>query len=132
MSTLSYQRGYALEWKTKKLLEKKGYLVTRSPASKSESDLIAFDKTRKLLVQCKKTGKKGKNLYIYKLGELMKSAQKHGAKPLLVYSFYYSPIYAKEVTKDSEILRTGENHILLEKFLKIGELNQEFGDYIAR
>ena len=129
MSTLSYKRGYSLEWKTKKLLEGQGYMVMRSPASKSESDLIAFDSARKFLIQCKKTGKKGKSLYIYRLGELMRSAQKHGAKPLLVYSFYYSPIYAKEVTKDSEILRTGDRHVLLEKLLK---LDQEFGDYIAR
>jgi Holliday junction resolvase len=132
MSTLSYKRGYSLEWKTKKLLEKSGYMVMRSPASKSESDLIAFDSARKFLIQCKKTGKKGKDLYIYKLGELMKSAQKYGAKPLLVYSFYYSPIYAKEVVKESEILKTKEKHVLLEKLLKAGELEQEFGDYIAR
>jgi len=127
----NYKRGYALEWKTKKILEDNGYLVLRSPASKSKSDLIAFDKNHKLIIQCKKTGTKGKDLYIYKLGELVRTARKYGAKPLLVYSFYYSPIYAKEVRGDSEILKVGGAHIELEKFLKIDRLN-EFDDYIAR
>ena len=62
---LNYKRGYALEWKVKKIMEESGYMVLRSPASKSDSDLIAFDKEHKFLVQCKKTGTKGKNLYIY-------------------------------------------------------------------
>jgi len=128
----NYKRGYNLEWKAKKILEDNGYLVLRSPASKSESDLIAFDKNNKLILQCKKTGTKGKDLYIYKLGELVKIARKYGAKPLLVYSFYYSPIYAKEVKGDSEILKAGGAHIELEKFLKIDKLNNEFEDYIAR
>lgn len=129
---INYRRGYGLEYKVKKMMENLGYMVMRSPASKSESDLIAFDSARKFLIQCKKTGKKGKHLYIYRLGELMRTAQKYGAKPLLVYSFYYSPIYAKEVTKESEILKTGDSHVPLEKLLKAGELEHEFGDYIAR
>ena len=130
--TLNYKRGYNLEWKTKKILEENDYMVMRSPASKSESDLIAFDKQHKFLVQCKKTGTKGKSLYIYKLGDLVKSAKKYGAKPLLVYSFYYSPIYAKEITGDSEILKVDDRHIELEKFLKVNKLSNEFDDYIAR
>ena len=130
--TLNYKRGYNLEWKTKKIMEESGYMVLRSPASKSYSDLIAFDKKQKFLVQCKKTGTKGKNLYIYKLGELVKAAKKYGAKPLLVYSFYYSPIYAKEIMGDSEILKVDEKHVELEKLLKLGKLNDEFDDYIAR
>jgi len=130
--TLNYKRGYNLEWKTKKIMEDSGYMVLRSPASKSYSDLIAFDKKQKFLIQCKKTGTKGKSLYIYKLGDLVKAAKKYGAKPLLVYSFYYSPIYAKEVMADSEILKIGDKHVELEKLLKIGKLNNEFDDYIAR
>jgi len=130
--TLNYKRGDNLEWKTKKILEDSGYMVLRSPASKSYSDLIAFDKEHKFLIQCKKTGTKGKSLYIYKLGDLVKAAKKYGAKPLLVYSFYYSPIYAKTVEGDSEILKIGDKHVELEKLLKIGKLNNEFDDYIAR
>lgn len=130
--TLNYKRGYNLEWKTKNILESNGYMVLRSPASKSYSDLIAFDKKHKFLIQCKKTSTKGKDLYIYKLGELVKAAKKYGAKPLLVYSFYYSPIYAKEVKGDSEILKADERHIELEKFLEIHRLNDAYDDYIAR
>jgi Holliday junction resolvase len=129
--TLNYKRGYNLEWKVKKILENNDYMVLRSPASKSYSDLIAFDKDHKFLIQCKKTGKKGKSLYIYKLGELVNAAKKYGAKPLLVYSFYYSPIYVKEVESDSEILKVEDRHMELEKFLKVHKLNEEC-DYIAR
>jgi Holliday junction resolvase len=132
MGTLNYKRGYNLELKTKKIMEESGYMVLRSPASKSYSDLIAFDKDHKFLVQCKKTGTKGKSLYIYKLNDLVKAAKKYGAKPLLVYSFYYSPIYAKEIRTDSEILKADGKHIELEKLLKIGKMNEEFDDYIAR
>ena len=128
----NYRRGYGLEYKVKKMMENLGYMVLRSPASKSYSDLIAFDKKHKFLIQCKKTGKKGKNLYIYKLGELVKDAKKYGAKPLLVYSFYYSPIYAKEIKEDSEILKVDERHIELGKFLEVHKLNEECDDYIAR
>lgn len=128
----NYRRGYGLEYKVKKMMEKLDYMVLRSPASKSYSDLIAFDKKQKFLIQCKKTGTKGKSLYIYKLGELVKAAKKYGAKPLLVYAFYYSPIYAKEVTGDSEILKIDGKHVELEKLLKIDKLNDEFDDYIAR
>lgn len=130
--TLNYKRGYSLEWKTKKIMEDFDYMVLRSPASKSFSDLIAFDKNNKFLVQCKKTGKKGKNLYIYKLGDLVKAAKKYGAKPLLVYSFYYSPIYAKEIKGDSEILKVDDNHTELGKFLEVHKLNEKCDDYIAR
>jgi hypothetical protein len=70
-------------------------------------------------------------LYIYGLAELVEQAKKYGAKPLLVYSFYYSPIYAKEIKGDSEILRLDDNHIELEKFLKVHRLNNN-ADYIAR
>ena len=130
--TLNYKRGYNLEWKTKKIMEDNDYMVLRSPASKSNSDLIAFDRDHKFLIQCKKTGTKGKSLYIYKLGDLVKAAKKYGAKPLLVYSFYYSPIYAKEIKGESEILKVDDRHIELEKFLEVHKLNEECDDYIAR
>jgi Holliday junction resolvase len=131
MTTLNYKRGYNLEWKTKKILEENDYLVNRSPASKSSSDIVAFDKSNKFLIQCKKTGQKDKNLYIYGLTELVEQAKKYGAKPLLVYSFYYSPIYAKTIEGDSEILKVDGQHMELDKFLKIHRLNQG-ADYIAR
>ena len=130
--TLNYKRGYNLEWKTKKIMEDNDYMVLRSPASKSNSDLIAFDRDHKFLIQCKKTGTKGKSLYIYKLGDLVKAAKKYGAKPLLVYSFYYSPIYAKEIKGDSEILKVDDRHTELGKFLEVHKLNETCDDYIAR
>ncbi len=61
-----YQRGTAFEHRVKAELEKAGYLVMRSPGSKSPSDLVAIPPVsgpgswvldgRPLLVQCKLRG----------------------------------------------------------------------------
>lgn len=68
MST-PYQRGAAFEHRVKRELEAEGYLVTRSPASKSPYDLLAIPSTDigaryaqaghegyPLLIQCKLRG----------------------------------------------------------------------------
>jgi Holliday junction resolvase len=112
----NYGKGYSLEWKVKQALEEAGYFVLRSPASKSELDLIVFDRDRKLFIQCKKTGKD--RLYLYGLKPLMELASRYGAKPLLAYSLYYTPIFAKEVTQDSEILRRDGGNARLEDVLR--------------
>jgi Holliday junction resolvase len=111
----NYVRGYNLEYKTKKMLESAGYMVFRSPASKSPADVIAFNREEKLMVQCKKSSKDV--MYVYGLDELVESAERYGAKPLLVYSFYYSPVFVKELSSGNE------------KFSKDGE-NVEFGKYL--
>lgn len=109
----NYSKGYRLEWKSKKILEKNGWMAFRSPASKSDMDVIALDKKNKLFIQCK-TSKKDA-LYVYGLDGLIKTAKKCGAIPLLVYSFYYTPIYVKEVkNKNEKAFRKEENIELID------------------
>jgi Holliday junction resolvase len=55
-----YQRGAAFEYRVKTELESEGYLVTRSPGSKSPLDLLAIRGdgmlSRVVFVQCKLRG----------------------------------------------------------------------------
>jgi Holliday junction resolvase len=134
MPNKNYRRGYELEYRTKKIFEDCGFLVFRSPASKTCIDLIAFDKTAKYFVQAKKTA--DEKLNVYKLGDLLATAERFDAKPLLVYSFDGSPVYVKEMSSRKENLKKFGIHKELKKFLKIdlGEYG-EYGenvDYLAR
>jgi Holliday junction resolvase len=115
----NYARGYVLEWKIKKILEKNGFLVFRSPASRDAADLFASKEGKSFLIQAKKTGVRGKdNMYIYGLEGLIDMAKEHRAKPLLAYSFYYSPIYVKEVSSGSLKLSKGGENLELDRFVR--------------
>jgi len=94
----NYQRGYRLEYRTRKMLEGMGWKVLRSPSSKGEADLIAFNQDSKILVQCKTTVKDA--LYVYGLSDLVKEAKKYKAVPILAYSFLRSPVYGVVVKND--------------------------------
>ena len=60
-----YRIGYYYEKKVKKILEKEGYLVWRSPASKSPIDIIAInDKGFVKLIQVKRKRYNVNKLYI--------------------------------------------------------------------
>ena len=62
-----YKIGYYYERKVKKILEKEGYLVWRSPASKSPIDIIAInDKGHIKLIQVKRKGYFVNGLHINK------------------------------------------------------------------
>ncbi|MFZ8801301.1 MAG: hypothetical protein ACO2ON_03970 [Candidatus Nanopusillus sp.] len=62
-----YKKGYYYERKVKKILEKEGYLVWRSPASKSPIDIIAInDKGYVRLIQVKRKEYLINGLYINK------------------------------------------------------------------
>lgn len=115
----NYSKGYMLEWKTKKLLEEKEWMVFRSPASKDVADLFATKAGKSVLIQAKKTSRKEKkSLYIYGLDGLIETAQKHRAIPLLVYSFYHSPIYALEVKKKDVIVSKDGDNVELIDFME--------------
>ncbi len=117
-SMTNYQRGYMLEYRVKQILEANDFLVFRSPASKQAADLFATKNGDIYLVQCKKTGVKDKNnMYIYGLEELVSMASKYKAKPLLAYSFYYSPVYVKHVTAGSMKLAKDDSNVELEHFV---------------
>lgn len=114
----NYQRGYQLEYKTKKIFEDEGWLATRSPASHSPIDLYVMGKgkSRNLLVQCKTTSKD--RLYIYELGELIEKAEENDAVPLLVYSLRYTPPYVMKVENEKVKLKREEEHKKLKDYLK--------------
>jgi len=61
MPNKNYNSGRNFEYRVKKYLESKGYLVFRSAGSHSIADLIAFPKSSwqfsTLLIQCKHHGK---------------------------------------------------------------------------
>ena len=112
----NYARGYQLEWKTKKMLEANDWIAMRSPASRSEADLIAMKGYHKLFVQCKKTSKD--NLYIYGLSDLLNLAKEHKAEPLLVYGFRYTPPFVLKITADKHKMKRSDDNLLFEEYLK--------------
>jgi Holliday junction resolvase len=88
-----YQRGAAFEHRVKAELEAQGYLVTRSPASKSPFDLLALHwrgdlrsdwghNGAALLIQCKLRGVIAKR----EIEELCALAWAHAAEPVLAFT----------------------------------------------
>lgn len=55
----AYQRGRDFEYRVKKDMEKRGYLVLRSPASKSPVDLYCIKQSGLVFIQCKLHGQIG-------------------------------------------------------------------------
>lgn len=55
----AYQRGRNFEYRVKKDMEKRGYLVLRSPASKSPVDLYCIKRGELVFIQCKLRGQIG-------------------------------------------------------------------------
>ncbi|MEM3412009.1 MAG: restriction endonuclease [archaeon] len=99
----NYRKGYKFEYRLKTYFEKNGFLVLRSPASKSPLDLVVISKNKDLFfIQCKKSSKD--KIYVYNLKELLELAKRYKAKPLLAFSFNRTKIFIKEIEKDAEIL----------------------------
>lgn len=118
----NYKKGYALEYRAKKLLEKNNWFVIRSPASKTPTDLYATKNGENLFIQCKKTMKE--KTYITGLKEIIKQARKYKATPVIAYSFNRTPIYAKEITENKITLDKKAKNTTLQKYLKIRELTE--------
>ncbi|NOZ81724.1 MAG: hypothetical protein GXO63_01075 [Candidatus Micrarchaeota archaeon] len=72
-------RGIKKEWLLKKELERSGYLVIRSSASKTGIDLLAAKNGRVLAFQVQSS----EYIYPEKLRELEKYAEAFGAEPLV-------------------------------------------------
>ena len=118
----NYKRGYALEYKTKKILEENGWFVIRSPASKTPTDIYATKDGENLFIQCKKTTKD--KTYIAGLKSIIKQAKKYKATPVIAYSFNRTPIYAQKITEDKITLDKKAKNTTLKKYLKIRELTK--------
>ena len=88
-----YKIGYYYERKAKKILEKEGYLVWRSPASKSPIDIIAInDKGHVKLIQVKRKNYNINGLYInkkdfLKIYELAKKFQNADNVDIEIWAF---------------------------------------------
>lgn len=97
----NYQTGRSFEYATKRSLEKAGFTVMRSPASKSPADLFAVKDGRVAFVQCKIHGAIGfdewNSFYSY--------CEQAGALPLLAqrnktgHGIYYLIITGKKSKK---------------------------------
>ncbi|MEM4772886.1 MAG: hypothetical protein QW648_02660 [Nanoarchaeales archaeon] len=79
-----YKIGYYYERKTKKILEKDGWDVWRSPASQSPIDIIAIkpdkDQIKIKLIQIKKTSKEISNIektYEYDIKKMLDLAERY-------------------------------------------------------
>src|SRR3990167_1974205 len=83
----SYQRGRSFEYRVKRDLESRGYLVIRAAQSKGIADLVAVKRKFRsntavvLLVQCKLS--KGSCGHV-EWNALLQAAADHGALPILV------------------------------------------------
>ena len=111
----NYKRGYNLEYKAKKMLEAAGFMVFRSPASKSDADIIAFNRHEKLMIQCKKSSKD--RLYVYGLESLVEAAGRYGARPLLVYSLRRTPVFVKELTSGTGRFSRDMGHVEFSRYI---------------
>lgn len=129
MVNSNYKKGYALEYKTKNVLEENGWLAMRSPSSKSPVDIMATKDNKTLLIQCKKTTKQ-ETMHIRDLDAFIELSKKHKTTPLLVYSFNKSPVYIKEIKSPKETLKRLDKHVELIKFLKIVEIENSGNDMI--
>lgn len=112
----NYQKGYRFEYKVEKIFKENGFIATRSPASKTPIDIYVMSDTVNYLAQCKTTNKE--KLYIYKLTDLIEQADKINATPLLIYSFYYTTPYVKEVEKKKYSLSKEKENLELQNYLK--------------
>jgi len=88
-----YRIGYYYEKKVKKILENEGYLVWRSPASKSPIDIIAInDKGFVRLIQVKRKRYNANKLYInredfFKIYELAKKFENTNNVDVEIWAF---------------------------------------------
>lgn len=74
-----YARGRSFEYAVKRNLEKYGYIVMRSPASRSPADLIAVKRGTAVFIQCKLHGA----LPPSEWNELIDYSDKAGAVPIM-------------------------------------------------
>jgi Holliday junction resolvase len=74
-----YKRGRDFEYRTKRLLEKKGYVVVRSYASRTPADLTATKDGKTIFIQCKLRG----DFPVKEWNEFMDYCESAGVEPIL-------------------------------------------------
>lgn len=78
----NYRRGRTFEYRAKRDLERRGYVVVRSAGSRTPADLVAGCQGRVLLVQCTTSGRSKDEGDRARLREM---AERFGAEPVLVW-----------------------------------------------
>lgn len=78
----NYERGRAFEYRAKRDLERRGFVVVRSAGSRTPADLVAGRQGRVLLVQCTISGRSKDKEDRARLREM---AERFGAEPVLVW-----------------------------------------------
>ena len=78
----NYKRGRTFEYRAKRDLERRGYVVVRSAGSRTPADLVAGREGRVLLVQCTTSSQSKSQEDRARLREM---AERFGAEPVLVW-----------------------------------------------
>ncbi len=116
----NYRKGAAFEFRVRDLFRKFGYEAERKAAS-SPYDIIVMKEGRVVfLVDAKKTSQRGKNFIYVKRSDvekIMREAKKLGAKPLIAYGFYRSPIFVAFPEEFEGVVKL-EPGLELKKFLE--------------
>lgn len=93
----AYKRGRNFEYRVKKDMEKRGYLVLRSPASKSPVDLYCIKRNELVFIQCKLHGQIG----VSEWNAFFNLSQSVGALPILAENESGKILYS-EVLKEKD------------------------------
>ena len=91
----AYQRGRNFEYRVKKDMEKRGYLVLRSPASKSPVDLYCMKKNELVFIQCKLNGVIG----VTEWNTFFDYSKYVGALPILAENVKGKILYSEAIEK---------------------------------
>ena len=92
----AYKRGRQFEYRVKKDMGERGYMVLRSPASKSKVDLYCMRKGELVFIQCKLHGQIG----VEEWNEFLKTCKKVDARPIIAENqngkILYSEIFTEK------------------------------------
>lgn len=91
----AYKRGRNFEYRVKKDMEKRGYLVIRSPASKSPVDLYCMRKNELVFIQCKLHGQIG----VPEWNAFFNLSKSVGALPILAENVSGKILYSEAIEK---------------------------------
>ncbi|MCD6477706.1 MAG: hypothetical protein J7K87_01760 [Candidatus Aenigmarchaeota archaeon] len=117
----NYRKGINFEFRVRNLFRKYGYQAERKAASAPYDIIVMKNGSVVFLVDAKKTSQKDKKvIYLkrYDVEKIIRESKKIGARPLIIYGFYKTPIYValpEELIKKKVIKIGGE--MTLEEFL---------------
>lgn len=93
----AYKRGRQFEYRVKKDMGERGYMVLRSPASKSKVDLYCMRKGELVFIQCKLHGQIG----VEEWNEFLGTCRKVDALPIIAENVNGKILYS-EITAEKD------------------------------